>query len=135
MPNQEPPKIVGLPSPGPLAKANVTALLERVREHGVLQQLKPQGGTTTELAAEARADGDHRRGMRDTVARKIINTLWGEIAILAVLMLLQGFELWGFKLNQWVFGMFVNGVLLQTFFTVKIIVKNLFPDGLKHDTT
>jgi hypothetical protein len=105
--------------------------LNAAKEARSLRELDPQVGTTTAqmavMANEARLDGEHKRSMRVKISTRILITLWIELAILAAMIGLQGFKPWGFSLNDWIFGIFVNGVLLQTFFTVQIIVKNLFP--------
>jgi hypothetical protein len=34
-----------------------------------------------------------------------------------------------FHLNEWMFGFLTNGVLLQTFFSLRTIITHLFPEG------
>lgn len=68
-----------------------------------------------------------RRHLRSLIQSKIFYTLWGQLAFLFILLLLQGFKLWGFALNDWSFGILVNGAIIQTFFIVRFIVVHLFP--------
>lgn len=64
---------------------------------------------------------------RKHVKRHLFFLLYLEIAILIILLALQGFHWFGFTLNNWAFGFFINGCLVQTFFLIKYIVHNLFP--------
>lgn len=77
---------------------------------------------------KAIAEQDFRK-LRAEVGRKIIWTLWAELVFLAILIGFQGFKWFEFNLNEWAFGLFVNGVVWQTFFLVRMIVQNLFPNG------
>lgn len=80
-----------------------------------------------EKEKEKLASRKQNRGLRRCFGWIIIGTLWVELLFLGALILMQGFGLNGFKLNQWVFGFFVNGALLQTFFLVRVVLNNLFP--------
>ena len=67
--------------------------------------------------------------LRDEAFKACFKTLWIEILFLNLLILLQGFEFFGFKLNEWIFALFVSGVLLQTFFLLSGIIGDLYPKG------
>jgi hypothetical protein len=73
------------------------------------------------------ADRESHRAHRGTV-----------IAGAALFLLLELFMVWAllhnigigcYKLNETVVGIFVNGVVVQHYFVIRIIVKNLFPSG------
>lgn len=64
---------------------------------------------------------------RKQVKSHLFFLLYLEIAILIILLPLQGLHLLGFNLNDWAFGFFINGCLVQTFFLIKYIVHHLFP--------
>lgn len=101
-----------------------------------LQELKTQPPHPTadfkrdywaEKGKEKLASRKQNRALRRCFGWLMIWTLWAELLFLGVLILMQGFEIRGFRLNQWVFGFFVNGALLQTFFLVRVVLNNLFP--------
>lgn len=106
-------------------------------EVGVLAKQDSSAATTTSAAgiamseawiAQFREDKIQRRKLRKKITKWIIRMLYGELGFVALAVAFQGFGFFGFSLNEWMFGLFVNGVVLQTFFTVKIIVKHLFPE-------
>jgi hypothetical protein len=77
--------------------------------------------------SEQEADGRQKRHLRYCVAGGVGILLLFELIALITIILFQGFKL--IDLNQWVFGFFVNGVIIQTFASLHIIVTHLFPDG------
>ena len=77
-------------------------------------------------------DGKHNRQMREDLQKKLISLLKLEIIFLFTLIFLQGlghipFTEIVFKLNEWAFGFFINGCIIQTFFLIRPICANLFP--------
>ena len=96
-----------------------------------LDEIRRQPEVKTDLVGaeieERKKQGDHRRNLRKGVERKIFVTLWAELFGLFILLMFQGFEHSGFKLNQWVFGIVITGVLGQTFLVLQHVVRNLFP--------
>lgn len=72
-------------------------------------------------------DDGQRRKLRLYIVLGVSTLLFGQIVILAVFLLLQGFGWGGFKLEQWTFGIWVNGTVIQTYLVLKIIVQHLFP--------
>ena len=72
-------------------------------------------------------DRGQRRELQKSIQWKVFITLWAQLGTLFVLMLLQGFRFQGFVLNDWAFGILVNGTLIETFFLVRFIVSHLFP--------
>ncbi|MGP1527630.1 MAG: hypothetical protein ACTTIV_02100 [Campylobacter sp.] len=64
--------------------------------------------------------------LRTKYANKIYWLLVGEIAFICIIATIDGFNLFGFKLNEYLLGSLIYGFLTHTFFLVKIIVKNLF---------
>lgn len=57
----------------------------------------------------------------------ITSILIVEIIFLFALIIFQAFKFFNFNLNEWTFGIFVNGCLLQTFFLIRCIVAHIFP--------
>jgi hypothetical protein len=77
-------------------------------------------------------DGEHNRSLRKELQEKLIQLLKIEIIFLSFLMTLQGmnyipFLHLTFKLNEWTFGIFINGCLFQTFILIRPICRSLFP--------
>ena len=64
--------------------------------------------------------------LRTKYANKIYWLLLAEIVFLGVIVFLDGFNVWGFKINEWLLGSVFCGILTHTFLLVKTIVKNLF---------
>nr|DAY43552.1 MAG TPA: hypothetical protein [Caudoviricetes sp.] len=64
--------------------------------------------------------------LRTKYANKIYWLLLAEIVFLGVIVFLDGFNVWGFKINEWLLGSVFYGILTHTFLLVKTIVKNLF---------
>lgn len=71
---------------------------------------------------------------RESIKTHLVVLLYLEILLLSAILLLQGFGLGGFSINNWAFGFFVNGCLVQTFFLIKYIVKHLFPEANQKDS-
>jgi hypothetical protein len=65
--------------------------------------------------------------LRQNVFWIIVGILIAEILFLFAMVILQAFKLGNFNLNEWTFGIFVNGCLLQTFFLIRCIVVHIFP--------
>ena len=78
------------------------------------------------LASQIIKDKEQRRQMRQDFEKKVFRLLTGQIIFLGVLILLQGFNFLGFKLDEWVFGLLVNGSLVYTYFIIRYIVSDLF---------
>jgi hypothetical protein len=64
---------------------------------------------------------------RKSFKKHLLWLLYIEIGVLYTFMALQGFNIWGFKLNDIVFGVFANAVIIQTFFSLSHVIKHLFP--------
>lgn len=89
-------------------------------------------GLTKSAISEAeeeqnRKDREKDRELKEKTHSAVFRILIAQIIGLFVLMLLQGWGLWGFGLNQWAFGVFLNGTLVQTYFLVRFIVEHLYP--------
>lgn len=104
----------------------VNEIVRRLMRSG---EVNPSAKAQTSLHEEEIADRQTTRELRKGVGTKVLYTLWAQISFLAIMILFQGFKLCGFELNEWVFGVFVNGVLIQTFFLVRVIVQDLYPKG------
>ena len=61
------------------------------------------------------------------VKKKVFLILNFEIIFLLLLVCFQGFGWFGFKLNDYVFGVLNTGALVHTFAMAKIVVGSLFP--------
>lgn len=83
--------------------------------------------TASARADQFQLDRIQRRQLRGRISSRIMWMLYGELGFVIVVVILQGFKPCDFSLNEWMFGLFVNGVILQTFFTIRIIVRHLFP--------
>lgn len=94
-----------------------------------------KGGTQTtspvkeKSQTEQEKDASQARAQRYTLMWIVAGTLWAELLCLFWLIHKQGAG--EYKLNEWLFGFFINGVLLQTFFSLRTIITHLFPDGQK----
>jgi hypothetical protein len=104
----------------------VSEIVRRLTRSG---EINPSAKAQISLHEEEIADRQTTRKLREEVGNKVLITLWVQIGFLAIMILFQGFKLCGFELNEWVFGVFVNGVLIQTFFLVRVIVQDLYPKG------
>jgi hypothetical protein len=78
-----------------------------------------------ELHDEKIKDLRSRRTLRTRVAIGAAAFLVIELAIVLVLAWTTGVGVW--RLNEWVIGTFINGVIVQHYFVIRIIVSNLFP--------
>ncbi|MRI34460.1 hypothetical protein EOPP23_15850 [Endozoicomonas sp. OPT23] len=67
-----------------------------------------------------------RRKHREKFDRKIFTLLCAQVVFLSVLMVFQGFKPWGFQLDNWVFGFFINGSLIYTYAIIRYIASDLF---------
>jgi hypothetical protein len=83
--------------------------------------------TDSARADQFQLDRTQRRELRGKISNRIMWMLYGELSFVIAVVILQGFKPFDFSLNEWMFGLFVNGIILQTFFTVQIIVRHLFP--------
>lgn len=99
---------------------NIKKLRARPQQPVPLQQ---------ELDTEDIALKKQHRELRELIQKKVFKLLWVQLFFLFALLLLQGFRLGGFQLNEWAFGILVNGALVQTFFIVRFIVAHLFPQS------
>ncbi len=89
-------------------------------------------------AAKDKHDDDVQRWwLRYVVATVVVLTFWTELIGLYVLVLLQGFgglgfpylRSYAFKLDPWLIGVVVVGVLIQTIWCLQNIAAHLFPEG------
>ena len=80
----------------------------------------------TELQRENIAWSRSRRKHRKKFDNKTFNLLRMQVCFLLVLMLLQGFKPFGFSIDKWVFGFFVNGSLVYTYALIRYIASDLF---------
>jgi len=71
-------------------------------------------------------DRKKRRRQRERLDNRVFGLLVFQVVFLVTIMLLQGFSPWGFKLNRWTFGIFVNGSLIQSYLLVRYIAADLF---------
>jgi Flp pilus assembly protein TadB len=76
-------------------------------------------------------DFKQRRELREGFDKKVFWLLIAQVVFVALMLIFQGFKVWGFSLNEWAFGIFVNGALVQTYFIVRQMAIHLFPKDLK----
>ena len=118
--------------------ANDEALLERIASRS--QKRPERAGTVSEqalretnhqLLLERMQEIRARRKHRKQFDSKTFTLLRIQVVFLAGIILLQGFKPYGFHLDEWVFGIFVNGSLIYTYAIICYIASDLF-NG-KHD--
>ena len=80
-----------------------------------------------ERIAWSRSRRKHRKKFDD----KVFHLLRLQVVFLFVLIFLQGFKPWGFSLDKWVFGLFVNGCLVYTYALIRYIASDLFNGSQK----
>ncbi len=96
--------------------------------------LRAQQEAIASLQREQVAWSRSRRKHRKSFDNKTFNLLRWQVGFLAAFVFLQGFGLWGFKLDNWVFGFFINGSLIYTYAIIRYIASDLFngdPHALK----
>jgi hypothetical protein len=88
-----------------------------------------ESDTLTPVARDASTEQDRdasqRRKLRYIIAGVVVLTLWVELLFMFALLILQGYNF--IQLNEWMLGIFTNGVLIQTFVGLRTIVTHLFP--------
>ena len=96
---------------------------------GILAEQQVTSHTSLDdmLVEKFKKDGETNRRLRIILQTWIMGLLTSEFIILTILIFFQALKSHGFQLNDYVFGIFVNGCLLQTFLLAKPIVKDLFP--------
>lgn len=116
-------RLVGTPEKETKASSQQTPLPETSH---IIKQGKDDGDIDRAIKQERLkqlcTDGD----LRPKFARNVYWLLLGQVAFLGLLILLQGFGLWGFKLHDIVFGIFTSGNLLCAYGIVRHIAMYLF---------
>lgn len=74
---------------------------------------------------EAELDGHQRRKLRYWIAGSVVLVLSFELWGMFMIVVWQGRG--HFKLNEWMFSILTNGVLIQTFLGFRTIITHLFP--------
>lgn len=108
-------------------KQAALALVRQGEEIDVLPSGNLTIGAEEEAEEQVRKDRENDRALKGQTHISIFKILRWQIVGVFALMLLQGFHVWGFKLDQWAFGIFLNGTLVQTYFLVRFIVEHLYP--------
>lgn len=72
------------------------------------------------------ADQQKDRELKEKYARWLYRLLACEIGIIFIIVLLDGFSLWGFKINEWLLGIIFNSIIVQSFFLVRLVTEYLF---------
>ncbi|MBD3244478.1 MAG: hypothetical protein GF335_00605 [Candidatus Moranbacteria bacterium] len=70
---------------------------------------------------------DGLRKLRRSYATKLFWLLSGEILAMSLVLIFSG--LGWLKFEEWVVALFAETVLVQTAVTIRIVVKNLFPEN------
>ena len=111
-------------------KSEQDVLLELEAKSTVPTDTK-SGPVLKDSVSEQAKDFNQRRALRWTMAIFIMLLLIGEVAFLFFVVSWQGFGHLNkkFVLNEWAFGFLTNGVLIQTFFSLRTIITHLFPEG------
>ncbi|OIR24893.1 hypothetical protein [Bathymodiolus thermophilus thioautotrophic gill symbiont] len=86
-------------------------------------------------SVEARKQEIHNEELKRTkqnteqqkeLAGKIFWLLIIQVVFLMLMIIFQAFGFFGFKLNNWVFGFFINGSLIHTYLLMKQIVTGVY---------
>lgn len=96
-------------------------------EASVVGETNTTAPVLRDAAVERQRDSEQRRRLRYGIAIMVVLLLWTELIALFALIVWQGRG--HFHLNEWMFGFLTNGVLLQTFFSLRTIITHLFPKG------
>ncbi len=72
------------------------------------------------------ADQQKDRELKENYARWLYMLLASEIGIIFVIVLLAGFSIWGFTINEWLLGIIFNTIIVQSFFLVRLVTEYLF---------
>ena len=65
--------------------------------------------------------------LKKSIKNFLTSLLICEFFFLLLLIIFQGFKFFSFQLNEWSFGLFINGCIVQTFLLVGYMIKHLFP--------
>jgi hypothetical protein len=90
-----------------------------------------ESAIATQMIQQDLFDRILRRSLRKEVKDKSFNILYAELVFLALLIIFQGFNIWNFRLENWVFGVITNVCILQTFLVIRYITIHLFPNNDK----
>ena len=63
---------------------------------------------------------------RKDLSNRVYWLLIAQVIFLALMITFQGFGWCGFNLNDWVFGLFINGSLIHTYLLMKQIVTGVY---------
>lgn len=115
----------------------IDELIKEARDAALLSELSRENtsenlGIDHRLKEQDLFDRELQREMRESVKQQAFLILIVELAALGIVVFLQGFKLWGFSLNDWVFGTITSGCLLQTFGIIRNITLHLFPNDSKN---
>ena len=134
-----PPPAIGSPPPASAPYDKQTTIwpehpqFTAAEWHGIVNALAGSAKTTSavEPAATKEKDDEAKQKwwLRYMVAAFVLWTLWMELVGIYVLVMFQGFQFHDFKLNDWLFGALLSGVLVQTVWCLQAIASHLFPDG------
>ena len=72
------------------------------------------------------ADQQKDRELKEKYAKWLYMLLASEIGIIFIIVLLDGFSLCGFKINEWLLGIIFNSIIVQSFFLVRLVTEYLF---------
>lgn len=72
------------------------------------------------------ADQQKDRELKEKYARWLYMLLASEIGIIFIIVLLAGFSLCGFTINEWLLGIIFNTIIVQSFFLVRLVTEYLF---------
>ncbi|MBD3238837.1 MAG: hypothetical protein GF332_04350 [Candidatus Moranbacteria bacterium] len=70
---------------------------------------------------------DGLRKLRRSYATKLFYLLSAEVAVMGVILIFSGMGVLAF--DEWLVALFAETVLVQTAVTIRIVVKNLFPEN------
>lgn len=66
--------------------------------------------------------------LKKDIKNNLFTMLAFELAFIIVIVILSGFsQFTHFHLDKWVLGVFINGIVIQTFFSIRTVVSYLYP--------
>lgn len=95
-------------------------------EESLLEQVTSHDGPRESIIQDIQ-DRNALRELRDNYSNFIKRLLSIELLFAAILLLFQGFKVKDFQINNCLFGLFLAGIIGQTFFLMRGIVTNIFP--------
>lgn len=66
------------------------------------------------------------RELKEKYAKWLYGLLVGEVIAIFLIVILDGFSVGCFEINEWLLGAIFNGIIIQSFFLVRLVTKHFF---------